>query len=82
MELSALLNILYSRAKENLRSNDNHKAVSDSPNSNKEIRERHPELEPSNCSLVVVITIKEHRILCKALKKHVTSVKYACNQKL
>lgn len=52
----------------NLRSNDNHKAVANSPNTNKEIGKRHPELEPSNCPLIIVIAIKKHRILCKALK--------------
>jgi len=72
VEISASLNVLYSRAKENLRSNDDHKAVANSPNSNKEIRKRHPELEPSNCPLVIVITIKEYRILCKALKSQQT----------
>lgn len=68
MELPAFLNVLFSRGKDNLRSSDNHKAVANRPNSNQEIRKRHPELEPPDCPLVIVIAIKEYRILCKALK--------------
>ena len=50
-----------------VRSNDNHQAVSKDANTHKQVRQRESELEQSDCSLVVVVTIKQKGVLAVSL---------------
>lgn len=54
----------------NLRFEDNQKAVSNAHNPHQEVRERQPEIQPSNRAFIIVVAIKEDRVLCQALKSN------------
>lgn len=54
----------------NLRFEDNQKAVSNAHDPHQEVGKRQPEIQPSDRAFIVVIAIKEDRVLCQALKSN------------
>lgn len=60
----------FPRGQWNLRFKDNQKAVANGHDPHQKIGERQPEIHPSNCSFIVIISIKEDGVLRQALKSN------------
>lgn len=50
-----------------LRSYDDHQAVSKDAHSHQKVRQRQPELQHSNCSVIVVVPVKQKGIFAVSL---------------